>query len=38
MLILFVVRMMINFNVIVCCAAALLIYLANNNDNKEMRT
>ena len=38
MLILFAVRMMINFNVIVCCAAALLIYLANNNDNKEMRT
>ena len=31
------IKMMINFNVIVCFSTALLIYFADNNDNKEKR-
>ena len=32
------IKMMINFNVIVCFSTALLIYFSDNNDNKEKRT
>ncbi|CAM1656702.1 unnamed protein product [Bartonella choladocola] len=32
------IKMMINFNVIVCFAISLLIYFADYNDNKEKRT
>ena len=31
------IKMMINFNVIVCFSTALLIYFSDNNDNKEKR-
>ncbi len=31
------IKMMINFNVIVCFALSLLIYFADNNENKEKR-
>ena len=31
------IKMMINFNVIVCFSTALLIYFADNNENKEKR-
>lgn len=32
------IKIMINFNVIVCFSTALLIYFADYNDNKEKRT
>lgn len=32
------IKMMINFNIIVCFSTALLIYFADYNDNKEKRT
>ena len=31
------IKMMLNFNVIVCFALSLLIYFADNNENKEKR-